>query len=378
LEFLELLRDTNVIVVNSDGSSPTAGEPRPVDDDDYAKYPAWILIGGDILGRGITIPQLTVSYFLRTSKTPNLDTVLQQLRFCGYRQDYKNWTSIHASRLTFDDLKYMAIVDKALWTRASSWDREKTKLSGAEMPSVFYASSKSARFEPTRISVRDPDLIDRKIDRGSLFSLRDIFEPRDFRSNLALLRRWVGESDLQPHSVDSNWLRLDDLSPALLGELLFGWESSTAEKAKLRAISEIFDPELGSLGLSDTPNVVYISRLLTEVWEEPELILDRLDEVEVTRAASPPSGPSRFSEWSTALKKIDYLPSDSRARLAVGHIGGGQRALKNRIEYETVVFIVEPILGLSASRDRTSLVALGIGLAALSPDNFEIRTIGHA
>lgn len=378
LRFLEILRDTKIMVINSDGTSPTAGEPRPVDEEDYSKHSAWILIGGDILGRGITIPQLTVSYFLRSSKKPNFDTVLQQLRFCGYRQDYRDWLSIHAPQLSFDDLAYMNTVDATVWNRAVSWDKNQIKLSGSTMPRIFYAASKGARFDPTRISVRDPDLSDKTIEKGTIISLRDIFDPRDLRTNLATLRTWHDESGLEANSSDSNWLRFDDLPTAVLARLLTSWSGSKEEMNRMDAVAELFDPALGQLGLSDTPTVIYVSRLLTETWGNPESLIARIEDVEVTRSVSNGADGSSWLEWLANFQSLSFLSSSRRSRLSVPHIGGGQRKLRDLIDYDAVTFVIEPILGLGATRNRSSVISLGIGVAAMSPENFEIRTIGHS
>jgi hypothetical protein len=45
-----------------------------------------IFVGGNKLGRGVTIKNLLVSYYGRNPKRPNADTVLQHARMYGYRQ----------------------------------------------------------------------------------------------------------------------------------------------------------------------------------------------------------------------------------------------------------------------------------------------------
>jgi Z1 domain-containing protein len=45
-----------------------------------------IFVGGNKLGRGVTIKNLLVSYYGRNPKTPRADTVLQHARMYGYRQ----------------------------------------------------------------------------------------------------------------------------------------------------------------------------------------------------------------------------------------------------------------------------------------------------
>lgn len=63
---------------------------------DYGDRPrTYIVVGGSILARGLTIEGLTVSYFLRTSN--QYDTLLQMGRWFGYRPGYEDlpriWTT---------------------------------------------------------------------------------------------------------------------------------------------------------------------------------------------------------------------------------------------------------------------------------------------
>lgn len=376
--FLNLLSDCKIAVINSDATAQAAHGHRPVDDKDYAQHKTWILIGGDILGRGITIPHLTVNYFLRSSKSPNFDTVLQQLRFCGYRRDYAKWTSIHAPLQSFEDLKHMEIVDRAVWERAAAWDRDEVRIIGETMPRVFYVSPAGARFEPTRSSVRDPDISDHSIGTDSIFGLREIFDPRDFRENLALLKRWKAEAGLAENQSDSKWLRFDDVPPRSLVRLMTSWSGSADECRRLEAVSELFDPGLQELGLVDVPSVTFVSQFLADVWDSPTDLINRLGEIQVTRGARPGLSGSSLGEWREAFQNQEFLPPNHRPVLKTPHIGGGQRSLRDGIPHSAVIFIIEPILALEESRNVSSAMAGGIGFAALSPTNFEIRTIGHA
>lgn len=375
---LEILEDLRVIVVNSDSSGPTVDAPRPTSQQDYEQHRAWILIGGDILGRGVTIPQLTVTYFLRQSTTPNFDTVLQQLRFCGYRHEYRKWLAIYAPRQSFEDLRYMEIVDRVVWERAVAWDHQSRHL-GEPAPSIFYVSPVGARFEPTRAAVRDPDITDRRVGRDNLFALRDIFDPADFRTNLANLRRWVEEFDLAPNESTDSWLRFDDLSDAALRRLLLGWEGDLRERGMLEAVAEVIEPQLGELGLSEVPSVVYVSRVLAKSWADPVRLQELLSEINVTRSVSQPEAEvATLDSWFSHFERYEHQRPTGRPVLRVPHIGDGQRLLGEQLDYSAVVFILEPILGVTQSRDRRSAIALGLGFAALSPDNFHLRTMGHS
>lgn len=56
------------------------------DEDVAVKSPYNLFVGGNKLGRGVTIKNLLVSYYGRHPKKPNADTVLQHARMYGYRR----------------------------------------------------------------------------------------------------------------------------------------------------------------------------------------------------------------------------------------------------------------------------------------------------
>lgn len=376
MKFLNLLSQLRVMVVNSDVLGPSATETRPVSESDYDESPAWILIGGDILGRGITIPQLTVNYFLRSSKTPNFDTILQQFRFCGYRHDYLPWVSIHAPQQSFVDFNYMNVVDEAIWERALVWDIEERNLS-SEMPAVYYASSTNARFSPTRTGVRDPDLHDRGLGNDQLFSLRDIFDPEDFSANLSHLRTWLRELNIEASAVESGWARFNDLTVEQTQRLLGGWSGNAKELGLLEAVAEICDPALRNLGLAEVPATLFISTLGMEFQSKPNSVTSNINAIAVNRTVELPQDGANLTEWVQKFNSREHLLPTRRPTLKVPHIGGGQRRLKSLVQYNSVIYLIEPIRGMAVSKDPNSVVAVGMGLSAFSPDNFEVRMIGH-
>jgi hypothetical protein len=52
------------------------------------------IVGGNILGRGLTIDNLLVTYYLRRAKTSQMDTVLQHARMYGYRKNLMPFTRV--------------------------------------------------------------------------------------------------------------------------------------------------------------------------------------------------------------------------------------------------------------------------------------------
>jgi len=59
---------------------------RQTDEDVAVKSPYNLFVGGNKLGRGVTIKNLLVSYYGRHPKKPQADTVLQHARMYGYRR----------------------------------------------------------------------------------------------------------------------------------------------------------------------------------------------------------------------------------------------------------------------------------------------------
>lgn len=52
------------------------------------------IVGGNILGRGLTIDNLLVTYYLRRAKISQMDTVLQHARMYGYRETLMPYTRV--------------------------------------------------------------------------------------------------------------------------------------------------------------------------------------------------------------------------------------------------------------------------------------------
>src|SRR5262249_55464109 len=52
------------------------------------------IVGGNILGRGLTIENLLVTYYLRRARTTQMDTMLQHARMYGYRHSLMPYTRV--------------------------------------------------------------------------------------------------------------------------------------------------------------------------------------------------------------------------------------------------------------------------------------------
>ncbi len=86
--------------VNSDKDIDLARELEVFDYSRMNKGTAAIVLGGNCLARGITIEGLTVTYFLRNSRT--YDTLMQMGRWFGYRRGYKDICRVFTTRQIAD------------------------------------------------------------------------------------------------------------------------------------------------------------------------------------------------------------------------------------------------------------------------------------
>lgn len=77
-----------------------------------APAPAFIVIGGSTLSRGLTIEGLVSTFFLRT--TSQADTLLQMGRFFGYRKGYEMIPRIWMTQDTEDKFRFIATLEEEL------------------------------------------------------------------------------------------------------------------------------------------------------------------------------------------------------------------------------------------------------------------------
>lgn len=80
-----------------------------------------IYVGGNILGRGLTLPNLLVSYIYRDSKITPVDTLYQRARWFGYKSEYFDLCKVYLPeelKLKFIDA---TTHEDDLWTSLSSF-----------------------------------------------------------------------------------------------------------------------------------------------------------------------------------------------------------------------------------------------------------------
>ncbi len=374
LKCLKSLSKPEFRVINSDSSLEKDLRTLPVKDSEWEQFESWILIGGDILGRGLTIPQLTTTYFLRNSNRPNLDSVLQQMRFCGYRNSYLRMISIYMTPEQKDTFIYMDLVNRIVWNKAKEWEIRNFNLR-KNFSSIVYAQPNNVNFEPTRKSVQDPNLIDKKLTETT-FQARKIFPMKFTMRNSDLFRSWLFECNLKLSPLTNNWYCLENLDVISISKLLNNWTLDIQERSVLLGVVDLFDRNYESLGFADSPVTLFV--------RQPELIqliskngdLEKIINDIISVRTINDSKNLTLGAWVQSLN-YDAASLEKYQKYSLTAVGGSQRALRDYLEYDSTLIVIEPIKFLSQNKKQKNPLGLGLTLNILSPAGYQTRIMGY-
>lgn len=115
-----------------------------------------IFVGGNKLGRGVTIRNLLTSYYGRNPKKPNADTVLQHARMYGYRENEVGVTRLFLPEKLAEHFRLIHHMESALRDLVAK--HPKGKFEGIYISSPLHA---------TRTNVLDPNSIGLYVAGGS-------------------------------------------------------------------------------------------------------------------------------------------------------------------------------------------------------------------
>ncbi len=82
--------------------------------------PAFLVIGGQTLSRGLTIEGLVSTYFIR--KTATADTCLQMARWFGFRRGYELLPRIWMDSVTYKAFSALAVINQALFQEIKKYN----------------------------------------------------------------------------------------------------------------------------------------------------------------------------------------------------------------------------------------------------------------
>ena len=191
--FLDGWDDNRVhaIVINSksraSGQEPEDAEPSRTSKEEADRYNQtgafrnslrddhlWFVIGGNTIGRGLTLAGLTVSYFDRVRKSVAVDTLTQMGRWFGYRKDYELLPRLFMTEETVKEMKRTAFIEGAMhekmkvnfdegyspkdpehYQQIYSWGR---KLSGRARAQVAFTGRLGALNTTNAVSAAHPDI----------------------------------------------------------------------------------------------------------------------------------------------------------------------------------------------------------------------------
>ena len=147
-----------------------------------------ILVGGNMLGRGLTIDRLIISYIYRDSKKPAVDTMYQRCRWFGYKLNYFDVCKVYMTSNLRD--KFSSIVDHEnnLWTALEAFLDSNTNIK--EFKRIFSLNNENLIL--TRKSVSDTIVL-KSITSGHKQDLWIDITDEEQLHNINLYRQFIKE-----------------------------------------------------------------------------------------------------------------------------------------------------------------------------------------
>lgn len=210
-----------------------------------------IFIGGNMLDRGVTIPDLAVTFIIRWAKENKADTVEQRARWFGYKEKYMDLCRVWAPNHVLQGFSKILGHEDHFWGRLRNLDKKNADL--MEWHRILIIESENIK--PTRSSVAS--FYVRK-QKDMLQQLRPSTSKADCDHNLEVVRRFFANVDARPtdfgiqsHLVARN-VKLGFVQTHLLNQLRQVDNAWTG-----LALSDRFAVFHGKLDL-DTLDVVWI------------------------------------------------------------------------------------------------------------------------
>lgn len=138
-----------------------------------------ILIGGNRLGRGVTIEGLMVTYYGRDAKQKVMDTVHQHARMYGYRQELKEVTRLFLPEHILEDFRAIHEADEGM-RQAIGDDPNNIKIKPVWV---------GRKLKPTRSNVLNPAEIDAFAPGSHIFPAAPLYKASDVREDTEKLNK---------------------------------------------------------------------------------------------------------------------------------------------------------------------------------------------
>ncbi len=141
----EILKSINVFEYNVSTSGKQSIEEERHDTSKYKIY-----VGGNMLGRGLTIKNLIVTYMYRDSKITQIDTLYQRARWFGYKSSYFDVCRVYMTKELKE--KFIDTVENENDMRTSINAFLLTKTDIKKFPRMFTLKNDKLRLTRTTVS----------------------------------------------------------------------------------------------------------------------------------------------------------------------------------------------------------------------------------
>lgn len=252
IQLTNSVKDLKIKLVNyKERRNLTPQEPLvPITPSQWQDAEAWVLVGGEILGRGLSIPHLAITLFLRNPNNPNFDTAVQQMRFCGYRKSYLPLLQVYAPGDIVQDYFDAVEIDEPFRARALRWDLKNRNLL-TQPPILRFIAPDSTRFRPTRNSVLSGQISVRtSASRSGFFSTAQIANPVKFVRNSNLILDLINGAPIHDkYSHNETKSVIYSLDEKKISSLFLKWDLCDGEKPEFLTMFELLGYPKAERGL---------------------------------------------------------------------------------------------------------------------------------
>jgi len=237
----DVLNSINVFEFNV---SETGKQSILEEKEDNSKYK--IYVGGNMLGRGLTIKNLNVTYMYRDSKITQIDTLYQRARWFGYKSSYFDICRVYMTK----DLKEKFIDtvenENDMWTSINAFLLTKTDIK--KFPRLFTLKNEKLRL--TRTSVSKTVCVERvnpgyDYDKSIDLSNDQVINNRHLYENIYKKYKSIGQdvqygnSSIQHHFIIE--MKFTDFYQEFLSKYEFPRGSKFGPNSFKRLLQQIYD-----------------------------------------------------------------------------------------------------------------------------------------
>jgi hypothetical protein len=318
------VKDLRVKLVNyKERKNLSAQEPLvPITPAQWQEAEAWVLIGGEILGRGLSIPHLAITLFLRNPNNPNFDTAVQQMRFCGYRKSYLPLLQVYAPNDIVQDYLDAVEIDEPFRARALRWDISNRNLK-LNPPMLRFIAPSTTRFRPTRNSVLSGEIsIRTSTSRSGFFSTAQISNPIKLIRNTNLILDLIhGLQIYDKYTLNETQSSIYSLDRQRINNLFQKWDLCESEKFEFLTMFELLGYPEEERGLGHLECLLAVDYEVTKFssGEEAHAKYSRLNDLPFRTLSDSVS--EKDWEGLQNIEKFDRLQAKSI-------VGGSERKMQ--------------------------------------------------